>query len=75
MRKIFLSVSLSLLFLVSLRPQEIVSADKFINVFEANNATWTCHWDFNKEGIKIPFSITQLYGDTTLNGQKWRIVI
>lgn len=74
MRKIFLSVSLSLLFLVSLRPQEIVSAGKFINVFEADNVTWRCHWDFNEEGIKIPFSITQLYGDTTLNGQKWRIV-
>ena len=46
----------------------------YINAFEADSVVWKSCLELNFEGIENPISETVLYGDTTINEVKWKIV-
>jgi hypothetical protein len=56
---------------------EIQSNDKFedgyVNVFESDSVVWKQCLELDVEGIENPISETVLYGDTLIDGVKWKI--
>lgn len=45
----------------------------FINAFESDSVVWRSCLELGFEGVENPISETVLYGDTLMNGFKWRI--
>jgi len=48
--------------------------DGFVNAFYADSVVWRSCLELNMSGFENPISETVLYGDTTLNGVKWKIL-
>ena len=48
--------------------------DGFVNAFEADSVVWKSCLELDVPGLENPISETILYGDTTINEVKWKIV-
>ena len=47
--------------------------DGYLNAFEADSVVWKGCLELNIEGFENPISETVLFGDTLVNGVKWKI--
>ena len=75
MKKAVLILAVVLCSAVSIFPQtRSEEINSYVDAFEADSVVWKSCTEIKNPGIKPEISETVMYGDTLVNGKRWKIV-